>query len=45
MLIWLVVASALWALDIEITYEHNLRQGIPADYLLHRQRIVYTWRT
>jgi hypothetical protein len=43
-LLWFVIASALWALDIEITYEHNVRRGIPADFRSRHQHTVYNWR-
>jgi hypothetical protein len=45
--IWILAcvafAAALWALDIEITYEHNSRRGVPADFQHHPPR-VYNWR-
>jgi hypothetical protein len=44
MLAWLVIASALWALDVEITYERNVRRGIPADFRIHHPHTVYNWR-
>jgi len=44
-LIWLCLASALWALDIEITYEHNVSRGISADFRSHYHPKVYNWRT
>ena len=42
--VWLAVASALWALDVEITYEHNARRGIPADFQLHNPNRAVQWR-
>jgi hypothetical protein len=33
----LLTASALWALTVEVTYEHNVRH-IPADFRQHHQR-------
>jgi len=44
MFLWLLIASALWALDIEVTYEHNIRRGIPADFRSHHPHAVYNWR-
>lgn len=41
----LLTAAAFWVLDIELTYERNIRHGIPADFLIHRPRSVETWRT
>ena len=35
--LWISLAGdwlALWALDVEVTYERNTRRGIPADFLL-----------
>jgi len=43
-LIGLTLAATLWALDIELTYEHNVRRGIPADFRIHRPRAVINWR-
>jgi hypothetical protein len=42
--IWLFLAMGLWALDIEVTYEHNVSRGIPADFRSHHQHQVYNWR-
>jgi hypothetical protein len=48
-LIWvvvsLVITSALWALNVEVTYEHNARRGIPANFQSRHQPTVYNWRT
>jgi len=44
-LIWLSLAGALWALDIEVNYEHNIRRGIPADFRSLHQPKVVNWRT
>ena len=41
---FLILAAALWALDIELTYERNIRRGIPADFRLHIPHTVYNWR-
>jgi hypothetical protein len=40
----LVLTAALWALDIELTYERNVRRGIPADFRLHNPHTVYNRR-
>jgi hypothetical protein len=37
----LVTASALWALSIEVTYEHNVRH-MPADFR-QRHHITEMW--
>jgi hypothetical protein len=42
---FLVIAAALWALNVELTYERNVRRGIPADFRLHHPRTVYIWRS
>jgi len=43
--VWLAVVTALWALDVEITYEHNARRGIPADFQLHNPHRAAQLRT
>jgi len=47
-LLWLLVAlialPALWILQIEITFERNVRRGIPADFRVHRQHEVVMWK-
>jgi hypothetical protein len=45
MLVWLAIASAVWVLDIEITYEHNVRRGIPANFQFQNPHRVPQWRT
>ena len=37
------VLAGFWALHIELTFEHNVRHGIPADFRLHPTRPVVTW--
>jgi len=44
-LVWLGIASALWALDVEVTYEHNVSRGIPANFQLRNPHCVPQWRT
>jgi len=44
LLVGLVIASALWALDVEVTYEHNVRRGIPADFRSHHRNTAYNSR-
>ena len=41
---FLILAAALWALDIELTYERNIRRGIPADFRIHRIHRIDNWR-
>ena len=41
----LLFAAALWALDIELTYERNIRRGIPADFRMGRHHALDIWRT
>jgi len=41
----IVIAAALWALGIELIYEHNVRRGIPADFRVQRPHAIYNWRT
>ncbi len=47
-MLWLLVAlialPALWILTVEVTYERNVRHGIPADFLEHRKQEVVLWR-
>ena len=45
-LLALLTAGAFWVLDIELTYERNIRHGIPADFRIHRRpHTLDTWRT
>jgi hypothetical protein len=44
-LLGLLFGAALWVLNIELTYERNIRRGIPADFRIHRPRALDTWRT
>ena len=37
------VLAGVWALHVELTFEHNVRRGIPADFRLHPTRPVVTW--
>ncbi len=39
----LIIASALWVLNVEITYERNVRH-IPTDFRMHQQSPTYRWR-
>jgi len=43
MLVWLAMASALWALNVEVTYEHNARR-IPAEFQPHNPHRAVPWR-
>ena len=43
-LIFLCLTGALWALKIELMYEHNISHGIPADFRAHHRHTVYNWR-
>lgn len=40
----LAILAAIWALNVELTYERNVRRGIPADFRLRRSNVVYNWR-
>jgi hypothetical protein len=40
----LVIAAAAWALDVEITYEHNMRRGIPANFQFQNPHRATQWR-
>jgi len=40
----LLAAAALWMLNIELTYERNIRRGIPADFRIRLHRSVKVWR-
>ncbi len=42
-LLALITISALWAMKIEITYEHNIRH-IPTDFRIRFQRPTYRWK-
>jgi len=38
-----VIASALWVLKVELTYERNVRH-IPTDFHLRQHARIYNWR-
>jgi len=40
----LAIASALWAVRVEFTFERNLRRGIPADFRLRNAHRPINWR-
>lgn len=44
-LLALLTVAVFWVLDIELTYERNIRRGIPADFRIHRPHSLETWRT
>jgi len=44
LLLVLIVLPALWVLQIEFTYQRNVRHGIPADYHIRPQRTVVMWK-
>ncbi len=47
-MLWALLAAvalpALWVLEIELTYENNIHNGIPADFSIQRPRIVQMWK-
>jgi hypothetical protein len=43
-MIVLLLAATLWALNVELTYERNVRRGIPADFRIHHSRSSYNWK-
>ncbi len=47
-MLWALVAAvalpALWVLEIEFTYQRNVRHGIPADFSIHRPHVVNMWK-
>jgi hypothetical protein len=43
-MIALVLAIAFWVLNIELTYERNIRRGIPADFRIHHLHRAYNWK-
>ncbi len=44
MVLGILAASALWLLNIEITYRRNL-QHLPTDFPMRRHVITRSWRT
>jgi hypothetical protein len=44
-LLALLTAAAFWVLDIELTYERNIRHGIPADFRIGRHHTLDMQRT
>ena len=47
-ILWLLVAllalPVLWILEIEFTYERNVRHGIPADFRMYSEHTVVMWK-
>ena len=39
----LILASALWVLNVEITYERNIRH-IPTDFRERPHNVTHRWR-
>ncbi len=46
-LLWIaaaaILASTLWALNVELTYERNVRH-IPTDFRLRHHNPTYNWK-
>jgi hypothetical protein len=40
----LALIVALWALHVELTFERNVRRGLPADFRLHQRHSIPIWR-
>ena len=40
----LAMAAAMWALNVELTFEQNMRRGIPADFRLHSALRPVNWK-
>jgi len=40
----LALVAALWVLNIERTYEQNVRQGIPADFRIGNEHRPLKWK-
>jgi hypothetical protein len=40
----LAAIASLWALNVELTFERNLRRGVPADFRIHRSHRPPVWR-
>ena len=40
----LLVLPMLWILEIEFTYERNVRHGIPADFRMYSEHTVVMWK-
>lgn len=40
----LAAIASLWALNVELTFERNVRRGIPADFRLHNQHRPFNWK-
>jgi hypothetical protein len=43
MLLGVVLASALWVLKVELTYERNVR-GMPTNFQLRTHARPYNWK-
>lgn len=40
----LALLPVFWIMQIEVTYERNIRRGIPADFHLMRPHVVRMWK-
>jgi hypothetical protein len=40
----LVLIVALWALRVELTFERNIRRGIPADFRVQNEHRPLNWK-
>jgi hypothetical protein len=47
-LLWLLAAilalPVFWVLQVEFTYERNIRRGIPANFHVQRPHLVEMWK-
>lgn len=47
-ILWSAVAVVLlpvfWIMQVEVTYERNIRRGIPANFHLQRPHVVQMWK-
>ena len=47
-LLWTLAVLAIlpvyWVLQVEVTYERNIRRGIPANFHLMRPHVVQMWK-
>jgi hypothetical protein len=40
----LAIVAAMWALNVELTFERNLQRGIPADFRLGSEHRPVNWK-
>jgi hypothetical protein len=40
----LVILPLYWVLQVEVTYERNIKRGIPANFEIQRPHVIEMWK-